>query len=67
MRDGDPTDPDIRPCLTIAGGADGGDCNFPLVFWQVSGFSLKKPLAPTYNFSKVFLRIADRSSRTPAD
>ena len=50
MRDEDPTDPNVRPCLQVGGGADGGDYNFSLVFWQVSGLSPEKPLAPTYSF-----------------
>ncbi len=63
MRDGDPTDPAVRPCLPVGGGADGGDFSFSLVFWQFSGLSPEKPLAPTYNFFKIFLRSADRSSK----
>ncbi len=63
MRDGDTTNPDVRMCLPDAG----GDFSFSLVFWQVSGLSPEKPLAPTYNFFKVFLRSADRSSGTAAD
>jgi hypothetical protein len=68
MRDGDPTDPAVRPCLPVGGGAaDGGDYSFSSVFWQVSGLSPEKPLAPTYNFFKVFSRNADKSSGTAAD
>ena len=63
MRDGDTTNPDVRMCLPDAG----GDFSFSLVFWQVSGLSPEKPLAPTYNFFKVFLRSADRSSGIAAD
>ena len=64
--DGDPTDSSVRPCLPVGGGADGGDFSFYLVFWQVSGLSPKKHLAPTYNFFKVFLRSDKRSSGTAA-
>jgi hypothetical protein len=68
MRDGDTTNnPVIRPCLPVGGGASGGGYTFSLVFWQVSSLSLEKPLAPTYNYFKVCLRNADRSSGTAVD
>ncbi len=56
MRDGDTNNPAVRMCLSDAG----GDYNFSLVFWQVSCLSPEKPLAPTYDFFKVFLRSADK-------
>ena len=62
MREGDATDPVVRPCLPVGGGANGGDYSFSLVFWQVSGLSHEKPLAPNYNFFKIFLCSADMSS-----
>ena len=37
------------------------------MFWQVSGLSPEQPLSPTYDFFKLFLRSADRSSGTSAD
>ncbi len=61
IRDGDMTDPDVCPCLPVGPAVYGADFSFSLVFWQVSGLSPEKPLSPTYNFFKVFLRIADRS------
>jgi hypothetical protein len=67
LREGDDNDKDVRPCLPVGAEADGGDFSFSLVFWQVSGLSPEQPLSPTYNFFKVFLRSADRSSGTSAD
>jgi hypothetical protein len=67
MRDGDTTSPAVRPCLPVGAGASGGDFSFSLVFWQVSRLGPEQPLAPTYDFFKVFLRSADRSSGTAAD
>jgi hypothetical protein len=57
----------VRPCLPVGAEADGGDFSLCLVFWQVSDLSPEQPLAPTYNFFKVFLRSADMSSGTAAD
>jgi hypothetical protein len=67
LREGDDNDPAVRPCLPVGAEADGGDFNLCLVFWQVSGLSPAQPLAPNYNFFKVFLLSADRSSGTAAD
>jgi hypothetical protein len=67
MRDGDTTDPDVRPCLPVGPVVYGADFSFSLVFWQVSGLSPEKPLSPMYNLFKVFLRSADRSARSTAD
>ncbi len=63
MRDGDTTD--VVPCRRPA--VYGSDFSFSLIFWQVSGLSPEKPLSPTYNFHKVFLRSADRFSRSTTD
>ena len=67
MRDGDTNDPDAHPCLPVGLAVYGSDLLFSLVLWQVSGLSPEKPLSPTYNFFKVFLRSADRSARSTAD
>ena len=67
MRDGDMTDPDVRPCLPVGPAVYGSDFSFSLVLWQVSGLSPEKPLSPTYNFFKVFLRSADRCIGSMAD
>ncbi len=67
LRDGDDNDKAVRPYLTVGAEADGGDFSFSLVFLQVSGLSPEQPLAPTYDFFKLFLRSADRSSGTSAD
>ncbi len=61
LRDGDPNYPAVRPCLPVGTAVYGADFSFSLVFWQVSGLSPETPLAPTYNFFKVFLRSADKS------
>ncbi len=50
MRDGDMTDPDVRPYLPVGPAVYGANFSFSLVFWQVSGLSPEKPLSPTYNF-----------------
>jgi hypothetical protein len=57
----------VRPCLPVGTEADDGDFSFSLVFWYVSGLSPEQPLASTYDFFKLFLRSADRSSGTSAD
>ena len=67
MRDGDTNNPAVSPCLLVGGGASGGDCSLSFVFWQVSGLSLEKPLAPTYKFLKVRIRSVDMSSGTATD
>jgi hypothetical protein len=67
MRDGDTTDPDVRPCLPVGPNVYGSDFSFSLVFWQVSGLSPEKPLSPTYNFFKVFIRSSDRSIGSTSD
>jgi hypothetical protein len=59
MCDGVMTDTDVRPCLPVGPAVYGADFSFSLVFWQVSGLSPEKPLSPTYNFFKLFLRSAD--------
>ncbi len=48
MRDGDMTDPDVRPCHPVGPAVYGADFSFSLVFWQGSGLSPEKPLSPTY-------------------
>jgi hypothetical protein len=67
MRDGDVTDPDVRPCPPVGPAVYGSDFSFSHVFGQVSGLSPEKPLSPTYNFFKVFLRSVDRSIGSTAD
>ena len=67
MRDGGTNDPDVRPCLPVGPAVYKSDFSFSLVFWQVSVLSPEKPLSPTYSFFKVFLRSADRSTRSTAD
>ena len=67
LRDGDPNNPAVRPCQPVGTAVYGADFSFSLVFWQVSGLSPETPLAPTYNFFKVFLRSADRTAGTAAD
>jgi hypothetical protein len=67
MRDGDDNDPSVRPCLPVGAAADGADFSFSLVFWQVSGLGPEEPISPTYDFFKVYLRSADRSTGTAAD
>ena len=62
LRDGDTTNPAVRPCLPVGPAVYGANFSFSLVFWQVSGLSPEKPLSPTYNFFKVFLRSADRAA-----
>ena len=60
MWDGGTTDPDVHPCLPVGNAVY--VFSFFLVLWQVSGLSRKKPIAPTYNFFKVYLRSAIRSA-----
>jgi len=64
MREGDTADRRVRPCLSVGGTVYGEDYSFSLVFWQISGLGPEKPLAPTYNAFKLFLRSADRLSGT---
>ena len=59
MRDGDTNDPDVCLCLSIGPAVYGSDFLFSWVFWHVSWMSPEKPLSPTYNSFKVFLRNAD--------
>ncbi len=66
LREWDDNGKAVRPCFPAGAEADGGDFSFSLVFWQVSGLSPEQPLAPTYDFYKVFLRNADRSIGTSA-
>ncbi len=67
MRDGDTNNPDVRSCLPVGPAVYGSDFSFSLGFWRVPGLSPEKPLSPTYNFLKVFLRSADRSAGSTAD
>jgi hypothetical protein len=67
LRDGDDNNKAMRSCLPAVAEADVGDFSFSLMFRQVSGLSPEQPLAPTYDFFKVSLRSADRSSGTSAD
>jgi hypothetical protein len=67
MRDGHDNDPTVRPCLPVGAGANGRDYSFSVVFCQVSRLSPEESISPTYNFFKVYLRRADRSSGTVAD
>jgi len=67
MRDGDTNNPAVRRCLPVGGGTNGGDFSFSIVFGQVSRLSSKQPIALSYDFFKVFLRSADRSSEIAAN
>ncbi len=51
----------------MGAGADGEEFSFSMVFWQVSRLFPEQPLAPTYNFFKVYFRSADKSNGTAAD
>jgi hypothetical protein len=67
LRDGDDDDSAVRPCLPVGPAVSGADFRLSMVFWQVSGLSPEQPLRPTYDYFKVYLPGAGRSSGTLAD